>query len=237
MNRALKIVLGIEILLGVFWTLAAAMAQGAGGLAVIGLLFVIYPIFAIFFLFAAWVFWKHPDMRRQAFWIMALPVVFWFLPTVIRSMAGGVVTTRQFGTLIVSSVIAALAAAWIFPRRVAAIVPDFLVRSRIFNWLVLLALLVSWLFLVVVVMYVANGDSAGGASSGTAVAYALVLAALYVIVIGVGSFGVSTWAWLSLRGGFEATARGLNIAQLVVAAPGVIIGILVASWLAGQGHL
>ena len=54
MKRAVKIVLGLSVGLGILWTLAAAAAQGAGGLAVVGLLFVIYPLFGAFFLFAAW---------------------------------------------------------------------------------------------------------------------------------------------------------------------------------------
>ena len=42
MTRALKIVLGIQIALGVVWTLAGAMAHGAGGLAAVGV-FLLWP--------------------------------------------------------------------------------------------------------------------------------------------------------------------------------------------------
>ena len=99
----------------------------------------------------------------------------------------------------------------------------------------LLGPIAGWLFLVFVIVYVATGDPSSGASSGTAVGYAIVIAALYLVGLGLGSFGVSTWAWVSLRGGFDDNTRGLNIAQLVVATPGVIFGGLVAAWLAGQG--
>ena len=34
--------------------------------------------------------------------------------------------------------------------------------------------------------------------------------------------------------GIETTTRKLNIAQLVVAAPGVLIGIVAVAWVAGQ---
>jgi uncharacterized protein YacL len=70
-----------------------------------------------------------------------------------------------------------------------------------------------------------------------ALAYAIILAAMYLIWLGIASFGASTWAWLSLRGGFEATARKLNVAQLVVATPGVLLGVLVAVWMAEQSRL
>ena len=237
MIRVLKIVLGIEIALGLVWTLRAAMAQGAGGLAVFGLFLFVYPLFAGFFVFAAWAFWKHAGQRRLAGWIMALPVAFWFLPEAIRFLANGPMTGNQFLTLLGIAAAAAIFAAWFFPRKVAVAIPNGLVSSRLFNWLVLLGPIAGWLLLVAVVIYVATADSSSSSSSGTAVAYAVVLAALYLVGLGVGSFGVSTWAWVSLRGGFERNTRGLHIAQLVVAAPGVVIGILVAVWLAGQGQL
>ena len=52
MPRALKIILIAEVLLGVLWTLLAAMAHGAGGLAVFGLFLIVYALFAVFFLVA-----------------------------------------------------------------------------------------------------------------------------------------------------------------------------------------
>ena len=63
----------------------------------------------------------------------------------------------------------------------------------------------------------------------------IVLGAMYLVGLGIASFGASTWAWVSLRSGIERPTRRLNIAQFVVALPGVLIGVLVATWLAGQG--
>jgi len=236
-SRALKIILSAEIVLGVLWTLLAAMAQGAGGLAIFGLFLIVYGLFTAVFVFAAWVYWKHPDKRRIAGWMMVLPVIFWFLPAMIRSLAGGVLSQQQFVVFLSVLAIAAIAACWFLPRKAAVVIPEFLVRSRLFNWLVLLAMIVGWLFLVFVVLYVANEDKSGTSTSGTAVAYAIVLAAIYLIGVGLGSFGASTWAWVSLRGGIETSTRKLNVAQLIVATPGVLIGILVTIWLAGQGQL
>ena len=234
MNRALKIVFGMSCALGLLWTLSAAMAQGAGGLAVVFLFLVIYPLFGVFFLFAAWMFWKRPEQRKLAGWTMAIPVIAWFLPYIIRGMSGGAISTGQLMSLVLSSIVVATLAAWVFPRQAARFVPDRLARSRLFNWLILLAMIGAWAFLVAVVIYVSTGE---GSSGGSAVAYAIILAALYLVGIGVGSFGAATWAWVSLRGGFEATARKLNVAQMIVAAPGIAIAVLVASWLVEQGRL
>ncbi|MGI9233251.1 MAG: hypothetical protein ACR2RD_06435 [Woeseiaceae bacterium] len=237
MKRALKVIFWVEIVLGVLWTILAAMAQGAGGLAVFGLFLLVYGVYAAFFLFAAWVYWTYVDCRRSAGWIMVLPILFWFAPLVIRSLAGGVLTNQQFVVLLIVLMIIAIGVCWVAPRRAATIVPGFLLRSRLFNWLILLSMIGGWAFFVFVLWYVANGDSSSTSTSGTAVAYAIVLAAIYLIWLGFGSFGASTWAWVSLRGGVETTTRKLNVAQLVFATPGVLIGISVAVWLAGQGHL
>lgn len=239
MTLVLRIVLGTGIALGILWTIAAAMAHGPGGLAVVGLFFIVYALFSVMFLFAAWVYWQHPAERSLAGWIMALPFVFWFSPMVIRSLSGGVTTQQQLVNVALLLLAVALAACWFFPRKAAAFIPDILVSSKVFNSLILIGLIGGWLFMVFVVLYLANAPLSGPADtdSGMALAYALILAALYVTVLGVASFGASTWAWLSLRGGFECTTRKLNIAQLVVAAPGILLGVVVAAWMAGQSHL
>ena len=236
MKRAVNMVLGIEVVLGILWTLAAATAQGAGGLAAVGVFFVVYAVFAIAAPFALWVLWKHPLLRPRAGWILALPVIFWFLPNLLRSLAGGFVSSQQLLTLCLWALVLAVAFAWIFPRRAAVVMPRFLVASKAFNWLVLLAIPAGWIFLIGVVVLVSTGDGSSS-SSGTAVAYAIILAAPYLVGLGLGSFGVSTWAWVSLRGGFESAPRKLNIAQFILAMPGVIAGLVVAAWLVEQGRL
>ena len=237
MTRALKIILGVEVVLGLLWTIIAAMAHGAGGLGAVAFFLIIYAVFAVFFIFAAWVYWKRPDERKRAGWIMLLPIVFWFVPLTIRSMAGGYLSSQQLSIMLLVLGVIAVAACWVLPRKAAALIPDFLVRSKLFNWLLIVAVIAGWLFFVGVIVYVLNEDVPGSTTTGTAIAYALIFAAMYLIFQGVGGFVVSTWAWLCLRGGFEKTTRGLNITQLVVSVPGVLIGIVVAVWLAGQGHL
>ncbi len=87
------------------------------------------------------------------------------------------------------------------------------------------------------VSYVASSKSPSTSGTGEGLAFAIVIAALYLVWLGVGSFGASTWAWVSLRGGIQTATRKLNIAQLVVAAPGVMLGIAVAVWMGEQGRL
>ena len=236
LGRALQLVLGTGVALGLMWTLAASTARGAGGLGAVYVFVLVYALFGVFFLLALWAYWKHTEHRRLACWIMVLPVVFGFLPVVMRSFADGAVTSEQLWILAAVALVMATLAAWFAPRTVAVAVPAFLVRSRLFNSLLVLALVAAWLFFVLVVLYVVNEDRSSTTTSGTALGYAIVLASLYLMGLGAGSLGISTWAWISLRGGFESTARRLNIAQLCVAAPGILIGILVTVWATGQGQ-
>ena len=238
MSRALKIILVTELVLGGIWTLFASMATGAGGLGVVYLLFIIYPLFAIFFLVAAWAYWKYPDERRRAAWIMALPVIFWFLPSMIRGLAGGALSNEAFIIFLVMVAIAFFAICFIAPRKAVAVVPDFLLQSRIFNALIFVAVLLGWLFLVGIILYVGSGK--GGSyqgDTGYGLGLAIVIAAFYLVGLGIGSFVASAWAWLGLRGGVENTPRKWHIAQIVIALPGIILGAIVLSWLAGQGQV
>jgi hypothetical protein len=150
-----------------------------------------------------------------------------------------VLTEQQFLTFLLILLVVAIAVCWVLPQKVAAVIPNFLLGSRLFNWLILLAMIAGWLFMVFVVMYIANDDKSSTAitSGGMALGYAIVFATIYLIDLGLGCFGASTWAWVSLRGGIETTTRRLNIAQLVVASPGILIGVVSTVWLAGQTNV
>ena len=237
MSRALKIFLGIEIVLGTLWTFLAAMATGSGGLMVFGLFLYIYALFAIFFLVAAWAYWKHPAERRRAAWVMALPIIFWFLPMLIRSVAGGVLSGQQFLGLVVMLGIGALATRIFAPQRAVRVLPHALIRSPLFNALVFVAVLLGWLFIAFTVVWVAAGNAKSGyqGDTGYGLGYAIVLVSLYLVGLGAGSFFAATWGWLGLRGGVENTPRKWHIAQIVIALPGMALGAIVLSWLIGQG--
>ena len=129
MSRALRIILGIEVVIGLLWTVLAAMAQGAGGLAVFGIFLIVYALYATFFLIAVWAYWKYPDQRKTAGWIMALPFIFWFLPLMIRSMAGGVLTNDQFIVALLVLMAAGIGVCWFAPRKAVAVIPDVVTDS------------------------------------------------------------------------------------------------------------
>ena len=238
MKRILKPMLITQIVLGLGWTVLAAIAHGPGGLGAFGVFLVLCAVYAIFFLVAAWAFWKHPGERNTAGWIMFLPVVFFFLPNIIRSLAGGAIAFSQFQGIALVALFAALLACWIAPKKAVRAFPNFLLRSRAFNWLILVAMVGGWLAFLAAMVFVAYSGKSGSSQAGDwAVAYAIVFAALCVVVMGIASLGTSTWAWVSLRSGIETSTRKLNVAQIVLAAPGMLVGALVAGWLSNQGHL
>ncbi len=168
---------------------------------------------------------------------MVLPVVFFFAPVAIRSMAGDYLSSDQLVVFLLFAAVAAVGACWVMPKKVATFVPNFLIRSKAFNWLVILAVIAGWLLLILVVIYVANEDISSTSGSGEGLGIALIIGVLYLIGIGIGNFVAATWAWLCLRGGMESNPRKLNIAQLVVTAPGILLGATIAAWSASQGNL
>ena len=167
---------------------------------------------------------------------MGLPVLFWFAPLIIRSLAGGFLKTQQLTGLLVIAAIAFIALCWFVPRRVTRFIPDGLIRSRLFNWLILLAVIGGWAFFIGVIVYVAN-DKSSSSAGGEALGMAIIIAAIYLIWQAVGNFLAATWAWLCLRSETSDKSTKLSIAQIVVCLPGVLLGTVVAFWLAGQGHL
>ena len=232
MRRTLKILLIVQLVLGVPWVFLAAAANGPGGLAIVGLFFLLYAIFAVMFMVAAYACWRYPAERTLAVWIIVLPVVLWMLPNVARSLYGGAVPADQNLGLIAMISLSGLAACWIFPRRVARFIPDLLLQSRAFNWVILLSIVAAWVFLFIAALYLYTEPSYTSDGAGMKLAYGLLLGAIYLAGLGAGSFGASTWAWISLRSG--ASVRRLNIAQFVAAAPGIAIGVGAVVWLTSQ---
>ena len=167
---------------------------------------------------------------------MALPIVFWFLPTMLRGILGGALTGQQIGVLLTLLAVAALATCLFAPRKAVAVVPDILLRSRFFNALVFIAVLLGWLLIAFTVAWVATGNAKSGyqGDTGYGAGYAIVLASLYMVGLGLGSFLTAVWGWLGLRGGVENTPRKWHIAQIVIALPGIAIGSIVLAWFVGE---
>ena len=91
MHKALKIIFGIQVVLGAIWTLSLMTVERSSW-ANVYLFSSIYPFHFIFFLVGAWAFFRYKDLRRLAGSVMALPFVILFLPGLIRGIAGGPVS-------------------------------------------------------------------------------------------------------------------------------------------------
>ncbi len=240
MPRLFKIALVLQIGSGALWTLALAMIEGRGGLGVLYIFVPVFSIQAICLIIGLWNYWRYPDRRRHARWLIALPVVFWFLPGIVKTMAGGHLTTGGLVTLLWIAVAITLCASLAMPRKVAGLFPDFMFRSRVLNSLILAGPVCGWLVLAGILLWLfgVGGDESSGAvrrdSSANSAAYFMVAAAAYLIALGVSSLLCGMWAWLGLRSGIEGACRKLNVTQIVVASPGLLIGVISVLFLLTQ---
>jgi len=230
MPGILKFALFLQILTGALWTLVLAMVEGHGGLGMLILFVPVFSIQAICLFIGLWNYWRYPDRRRQARWLIALPAVVWFLPVIIKTLAGGPLTQRGLFALLSIAAVIFLYAVLMMPRKVAGLFPDFMFRSRVLNSLILSGPVIGWLVLTGFLLWLFGVDGEGASraeprdSTASASAYLVVIAALYLIGLGVSSILCGLWAWLGLRGGVEGACRRLNVAQIVVAAPGLLTG-------------
>jgi hypothetical protein len=228
-RSVLNIVLFLEITSGAFWTFSFAMSKSPG-LETLGLFVLIYGVQAVCFLVGLWAYWRYPVERRKAGWILALPFVFLFLPGVLKNAAGGRLTESGLVALFLITATIVLTACLVIPRKVASKLPGILFRSRIFNSLFLLGPLLGWLFFIGILVWLfgvegeATLRSIRRDATGYGVGSMIVIGAMYLIGLGCASLLSSAWAWLGLHSGVEDACRKLNIAQMIVAVPGLLIG-------------
>ena len=231
MRTILKVIVGIQILLGIGWTLP--LLRGNGDFSTLYLFFLLAIVNAAFLLVACRAMWKHPNERRIAGVVMMLPALFLFLPGVIKWFAGGPLTSEALVRAAVVLLVAALLFSVAFPKQVIRILPEWLFRSRIFNWLLLLGMAIAWLLPIAGVAWLASSDS-GNSRSGMAVAYVIIYVAMYVVAVGAVSVLVMVHGWIGLRSGVARDCRRLNIAQIVMGLPSFAIGAATLAWLANQ---
>ena len=231
MRILLNIIIGLQVLLGIWWTVPLLFHEG--DFSTLYVFFVSAIANIVFFLIAAFAMWKYPDLRRRAGVVMALPLVMYFLPYIIKGVFGGPMTgERGRGALILIGALI-VAACIFFPKRVFSILPGKFVQNRFVNWLLILGMLGAWLFPIAIIIWLGM-DNSGGSSSGTAVAYAIVYFAIYIVIVGAAALGMMLWGWVGLRGNAENPSRKLHIAQLVMGSPSVVLGVLTLGWLIGQ---
>lgn len=238
MPKALRIILVVQLLLGAVWTLAM-LTELQKSLAALTLFVLIYPFHLVFFFVALWAVWKHPDLRRKAVLIMVLPVGFLFLPYMITSFFGNPLSADQLASLAIAAGVFCLVLGIALPRKTATLLPNGLFRSRGFNILVIVLMVLAWLFPIVPIAWLAQhggtaGPGGGQGSPGMGAAYVLVGAAMYLIGLGAASVMTGVLGWLGLRGDVVGAQRRLHTAQLTIAAPGVLLGSGTFMWMLSQ---
>lgn len=231
MTTLLNIVIGIQVLLGLWWTVPLLFHDGTFSTLYVFFLSAIAN--GAFLLVAAWAMWKHPQLRRRAAIVMALPFALYLLPFLLKFIAGGPFTGERGLSAVAVLAVALLGSCIFFPQRVFRLLPRGLVRSRFLNWLIIIGMVAAWLVPIALIIWIAAGDS-GGSSSGTAVAYAIYYFALYTVAVGAGALLIMAWGWIGVRGDRDNPSRNLHIAQLVMGSPSLVIGLLTMSWLASQ---
>lgn len=238
MPKALRIILVVQLLLGTVWTLAM-LTELQKSLASLSLFVLIYAFHLIFFFVALWAVWKHPDLRRKAVLIMVLPVGFLFLPYMITSLFGDLLKAEQLASLAIAAAVLCLVLGIALPRKTARLLPNGLFRSRGFNILVIVLMVLAWLLPIVPIVWLAQHGDAGGpgggqGSPGMGAAYVLAAAAMYLIGLGAASVMMGVLGWLGLRGDVVGAQRKLHTTQLVIAAPGLLLGSGTLAWLLTQ---
>ncbi len=236
MRRALSLILFAQVISGLVWTLAIAGTPGRGDFGLLGLLVIVYAVQLAGALVGLWALWRNPALRRLAGMVVASPVVFWFLPGIVKTMAGGHLSSAEAATTGLVGLLLVVLASLIFPRRVAVLLPGFLFRSRLLNGLLLTALLLGWLLPVGILVFVFSGGGNGtGGDTGEGLALAIVLGATWLIIIGGLSVLGAAWGWLGWRSGVEGACRKLHIAQIVAATPAGLMGAAALAFMGSQG--
>ena len=231
MRTALNIIIGLQLLLGAWWTLPLLMHDG--NFATLHILFISLVANAAFYLVAGWAMWKHPPLRRRAGVVLGLPVLLYVLPWLIKAIAGGPLTGSKGLGAILLILAGLLGFCVFFPRRAFRLVPRSLIQSRFLNWLIIIAMILAWILPIAGIVWLGSGNG-GSSSSENAVAYAIYYFVFYMVLVGAGALVIMTWGWIGFRGDVDNPSRRLHIAQLVIGLPSLVVGLLTMSWLAGQ---
>lgn len=212
------------------------MTSGTGTYTGLLLFLLIYPVHLLFCLFAAVVFWRRSGERRIAAWVMALPFILLYLPSVLKTILGGPIDDQVVLKFLGIGVLALLGYMVVAPRKASGWMPGFVYRSGWLNGSIVALQAFCWLLPVAAVAFIANENvpKSGGSSPGMGAAILLVGGAIYIVATGAGSLLAAVHGWLGLRSGLDDARRGLHIAQLVLAVPAILIAIPTLGWLFSQ---
>lgn len=234
-----RIALLLQLMSGIHWTIFLAGIEGRGGLEILGALVVVYSIQLPGFLIGLWTMWKYPKHRVIAAWLLILPVVFLFLPAIVKSMAGGRLTEGHLRWMWLWLCVLVVVPCIAMPGRIARRLPAFLYQSRVLNSLVLLVPVGAWLITAGLMIQVFGFDALNLPRAfdrdETALAVGAILALMSgILVLGTTSLLSAIHGWLGMFSGVEAACRKLHIAQLVVAVPGLALATCALAVLANR---
>ena len=195
-----------------------------------------YPLHLLFFLFGAVAFWRARELRKIAAWVMALPLVFLFLPGLLKTLFGGPVSDQRVIGFLAIAALALLVVMIVQPKRASGWMPAFVYRSGWFNGLIVFAQVLGWMVPVALIAFLASGESSGsgGSSPGMGVAVLFVGGAVYIVGTGALSLLATVHGWLGLRSGIEDASRKLHVTQLVLGIPPILLAFPVLGWLVEQ---
>lgn len=240
MKMLLKIVLAVQIATGLYWTLTVAMTAGQGGIEVLYRFVLVFSLQSACFLLGLFAACKFPEQRLLARWLIGLPFVFFVLPGLLNVLLGGRVTDNMLVLAALAVVAVAIVASIVAPQRVARKLPGWMFTSRIFNYLILAGPLLGWLFFAGILfwLFAVEGETTlrqlRNSGTGYALGVAILMAATYLVGLGAASFGAASWGLLGLRSGVQDACRKLNVAQMLLALPGLLAGGLAIYFLASQ---
>tara|TARA_R110002049_G_scaffold54869_19_gene152387 strand:- start:705 stop:1412 length:708 start_codon:yes stop_codon:yes gene_type:complete len=227
MGRLLKIVLILEVVLGLCLSVAVLTASRENW-GIIYLLFLYACSQLPLVLLGLWALLFRSQLRATAAWVSALPFVFLFLPLLLRTAMGEPISSRVLLAAALTAALGLSVLAFARPQAVAARLPTALLQSKTQN-VVLLALLgAGWC--VAIALFLKTGPalldtSSGQGSPGMGGAMLLIISLGWLAGLACLSLFVAAWGWVGLRGTTRSAQTKLHIAQLVLASPGLLIGI------------
>lgn len=233
----LRILRVLEIVLGTCLALAVLMASNENW-GIIYIVFIFACINAPLVLVGLWALVFRPALRRLAVWVVLLPAAFLVIPVFARTAMGNPLDARLLLFAGLAAVASALLLALARPGRVAVRLPSSLFRSKVWNVLLLAPLVTGWLLAVTAIIRTGPAlldTSSGQGSPGMGSAMMLIMTTVWLGGLALLSLFIATWAWLGLFGSVVGVQRKLHVAQLALAGPGLLIGVLFLLWLAGPG--
>ena len=224
MRKTLRVILGLQILLGAVW-FAGALRTGTQSQAVLGLFVGTYWMHLLALPFALWALWRHPADRPTALVMIGLPVALLFLPGLIVDMTGGPWGAIQIRNLMVGLSLALLVIVLVVPARVAEFLPDVLFQSKALNVTILVTLVLGWLLPLVALLLLlfSASDTTGPADTDAPawiVGYFILFGGIYGALFVLMSLGSTLFAYIGLR--TRGPNRKLHIGQIAVALPAVV---------------